>query len=53
VNGKPIVKFGIPKDVIYIIFPQSRFTPLTPDTVVEKTRQAGKQLFINLGGHPT
>ena len=53
VNGKPIVKFGISKDVIYIIFPQSRFTPLTPDTVVEKTRQTGKQLLINLGGNPT
>jgi len=53
VHGKPVVKFGIPKDVIYIIFPQSRFTPLTPDTVVEKTRQTGKQLFIDLGGNPT
>jgi hypothetical protein len=52
VNGKPIVKFGIPKDVIYIIFPQTRVTPLTPGTVVEKTRQSGKQLFINLGGAP-
>lgn len=51
VNGKPVVKIGIPKDVIYIIFPQSKFTPLTPTTVVEKTRQTGKQLFINLGGN--
>ena len=53
VNGKPIVKFSIPKDVIYIVFPQSRFSPLTPETVVEKTRQAGKQLFIAIGGNPS
>lgn len=52
VNGKPVVKIGIPKDVIYIIFPQSRFTPLTPTTVVEKTRQIARQLFITLGGNP-
>lgn len=52
VGGKPIVKFGIPKDVIYLIFPQSRFTPLTPSTVVEKARQVGRQLFKNLGGSP-
>lgn len=53
VNGKPVVKIGIPKDVIYIVFPQSRFTPLKPTTIVEKTRETGRRLFIDLGGNPT
>lgn len=52
VSGKPVVKFSIPKDVIYIIFPNSKFTPLKPLTVVEKTREIGKLLFKAIGGNP-
>ena len=52
VGGKPIVKFSIPKDVIYIIFPGSRFSPLKPETVVAKAREKGKQLFTGIGGVP-
>jgi hypothetical protein len=49
-NGKRIVGRSIPKDVIYVIFPGSRDSSITPASVLEKTRSKGKELFRKLGG---
>ena len=52
VGGKPRVKFSIPKEVIYIIFPGSRDARISPATVVAKTREKGRPLFVGIGGTP-
>lgn len=52
IGGKPVVKISIPRDVIYIIFPGSKVSPLKPATVVANTREKGKQLFTDIGGAP-
>jgi Fungal chitosanase of glycosyl hydrolase group 75 len=40
------------KDVVYIVFPGSADGTISPDNVVSKTEQRGKELFTKLGGKP-
>jgi hypothetical protein len=49
-NGKRIVARSIPRDVIYIVFPGSRDPKPRAATIVERTRQKGRELFRALGG---
>ncbi|MEA5511844.1 glycoside hydrolase family 75 protein [Crocosphaera sp. UHCC 0190] len=47
-----ITNSGISKDVIYIVFPNSKLNGLTPENVVEKVRARGKELFRQIAGNP-
>jgi hypothetical protein len=51
-HGKRVVGRSIPRDVIYIVFPGSRDPNRSPDTIVERTREKGRELFRSLGGKP-
>ncbi|MBS1211999.1 MAG: peptidoglycan-binding domain 1 protein [Proteobacteria bacterium] len=44
------VRVGIDREVVYIVFPNSRPVSLTPDNVNDKVADAGLRLFKNLGG---
>jgi hypothetical protein len=52
-RGRRIVGRSIPRDVIYIVFPRSRIEGLTPQNVVGKVQEKGRQLFEALGGRIT
>ena len=50
INGK--IRRGIPEEVVYIVFPGSRPTGLTPGNVNSKVAASAKRLFESLGGVP-
>lgn len=51
-NGTRVIGRSIPRDVLYIVFPGSGNSGITPQNVVEKTRERAKELFTALGGVP-
>ena len=52
-NGRRIIGRGIPGEVLYIVFPRSKMAGLTPQNVVSRVREKGRELFANLGGQIT
>lgn len=50
-DGSRIIGRSIPREVLYIVFPGSRNSEITPQNVVEKTREKAKGLFAALGGN--
>lgn len=49
-NGTRVIGRSIPKDVIYIVFPGSKNTGITPQNIVERTREKARALFTGIGG---